>query len=402
MREFTCSSFTRQALGQVDDLESARYGDLTSVLADSAKCLLESLAVSEVEQRLGYRLYERGADRPDYRNGYRERTVQLPFAVLTIKVPRLRGQGFVPSFLERDCRAVRDVEEWVARGLVCGLSRAQVCSYMEQTCGLRPSDGVIKRVQSQLDLLAKSFKERPIPDKFEYLFLDAAWVKDIVGDGAARICILTAMAITLSGEKQVLGFERVKHESESTWRGFLQRLVNRGLDPRSLRLVISDEHYGIVKAVPEVLGDVAHQLCWAHRMRNAVKAIAKSDFKPFVESLRRVYTACNKVEARTMWVIAKKRWGAIYPTLMATIEKDLRSLLAFLDSPQEHHKYIRTSNPIERIFLELRRRRYGCAAFADVKACDRALYGVYETINRKWKGRDIWLERRMKQATALS
>jgi len=400
MREFTCSALTRQVLA--DDSEAARYGDLTSVLADSARCLLESMAVSEVEQRLGYRLYERGADRSDYRNGYRERTVQLPFAVLTIKVPRLRGQGYVPSFLERDRRAVRDVEEWVARGLVCGLSRAQVCAYMEQTCGLRPSDGLIKQVQSRLDLLAKSFKERPIADKFEYLFLDAAWVKDIVGDGAVRICILTAMGVTYSGEKQILGFERVKQESESTWRGFLQRLVNRGLNPRSLRLVVSDEHYGIVKAVPEVLGEVAHQLCWAHRMRNAVKVIAKSDFKPFVESLRRVYTACNKVEARTMWVIAKKRWGAIYPTLIATIEKDLRSLLAFLDSPQEHHKYIRTSNPIERVFLELRRRRYGCAAFADVKACDRALYGVYETINRKWKGRDIWFERRAKQATALS
>jgi len=360
------------------------------------------MAVSEVEQRLGYRLYERGDDRSDYRNGYRERTVQLPFAVLTIRVPRLRGQGYVPSFLERDRRAVRDVEEWVARGLVCGLSRAQVCAYMEQTCGLRPSDGLIKQVQSRLDLLAKSFKERPIADKFEYLFLDAAWVKDIVGDGAVRICVLTAMGVTYSGEKQILGFERVKQESESTWRGFLQRLVCRGLDPRSLRLVVSDEHYGIVKAVPEVLGDVAHQLCWAHRMRNAVKAIAKSDFKPFVESLRRVYTASNKVEARTMWIVAKKRWGSIYPTLIATIDKDLRSLLAFLDSPREHHKYIRTSNPIERIFLELRRRRYGCAAFADVKACDRALYGVYETINRKWKGRDIWFERRTKQAAALS
>lgn len=297
---------------------------------------------------------------------------------------------------------MREVEEWVSRGLVCGLSRAQVCAYMEQTCGLRPSDGVIKRVQSELDRLAKSFKERPLTDKFEYLFLDAAWVKDIVGAGAVRICILTAMAVTCTGEKQVLGFERVKQESESAWRGFLQRLVNRGLDPKCLRLVISDEHRGIVKAVPEVLGDVAHQLCWAHRMRNAVKEIAKADFKPFVESLRRVYKAANKVEARRMWVLAKTRWEGIYPTAMATIEEDLRSLLAFFDVPQEHHEYVRTSNPIERIFLELRRRRFGCAAFADVKACDRALYGVYETINRKWKGRDIWFERRAKKAAALS
>jgi len=109
---------------------------------------------------------------------------------------------------------------------------------MEQTCGLRPSDGLIKQVQSRLDLLAKSFKERPIADKFEYLFLDAAWVKDIVGDGAVRIYVLTAMGVTYSGEKQILGFERVKQESESTWRGFLQRLVCRGLDPRSLRLVV--------------------------------------------------------------------------------------------------------------------------------------------------------------------
>lgn len=143
-----------------------------------------------------------------------------------------------------------------------------------------PSDKLIARVQECLDKRAKKWKERKLTGRYEYLCLDAAWVKDIVGVSASRICILTvirpvwAVGITEDGEsydpygKQLLGFERAQRESESSWRGFLSRLVQRGLDPRLLRLVISDEHRGIQPAISEVLGDVPYQLCWAHRVRS--------------------------------------------------------------------------------------------------------------------------------------
>lgn len=231
MRQCTSTGALRQSLDLLDDLEGSRYGDLGVAVAGGIKSLLEGMAVSELERRIGFKLYERSDGSADrvYRNGWRERQVQLPFVTLTIKIPRLRAGGFVPSFLEPGHRAIADVEKWVARGFICGLSRAEICRYMEATCGLRPSEGVLARVQEQLDARAKAFKERPLPDEYEYLFLDAAWVKDIVGPSAVRVCVLTAVGITTQGEKQLLGFERVPQETQSRWRGFLTRLKERGL-----------------------------------------------------------------------------------------------------------------------------------------------------------------------------
>jgi transposase-like protein len=401
MGKCTSLGSLRQSLDLLDDLEGVRHGDLSGAVAGTVKALLEGLAVSEVEHRVGFKLYERGSSDAGlgervYRNGWRERQVQLPFMTLTIQIPRLRSGGFVPSFLEPGHRAIADVEKWVARGFVCGLSRSEICRFMEATCGLRPSDGVLSRVQAQLDVRAKAFKERRLVDEYEYLFLDAAWVKDIVGTSAARVCVLTAVGITKQGEKQVLGFERASQETESSWRGFLTRLKERGLRTTSLRLVISDEHQGLVKAVPETLGDVPHQLCWAHRVRNIVDAVAKSDRKAVVEGMRHIYRSQTTPQARTAIVLFKAKWASIYPSVLASLEQDLRHLLAFLEMPVEHQEYVRTTNPIERLFVELRRRRYGCGAFANRLACDRVLYAVYELMNTKWHGKDIWFARKQK------
>jgi len=116
----------------------------------------------------------------------------------------------------------------------------------ESVTGCRPSDNLLKRVQSEIDRQVKAFKERALVGRYQYLFLDAAWAKDIVGLSATRICILTAVGVTYSGVKEILGFERVQIENESSWRGFLGRIVKRGLKPEDLELVISDEHKGIL------------------------------------------------------------------------------------------------------------------------------------------------------------
>lgn len=183
------------------------------------------------------------------------------------------------------------------------------------------------------------------------MFLDAAWVKDIVGINAGRICILTAVGITEEGVKEILGFERAQRESESSWRGFLSRLVSRGLDPRMLRLVVSDEHKGILPAISEILGDVAYQLCWAHRVRNILKGAEKKDRHELLEGLRRIYKAAHKTEAKKGFKIWRARWREKYPQLVANTEEDLGYLLSYYDCPQQHRKYLRTTNPIEREFL---------------------------------------------------
>jgi putative transposase len=397
MGSITLTQYARQTRELVSDPEDRLYGDLDSSMAEAIQKLLEGIAESEVERRAGVRLYERGERRSDYRNGYRTRDVQTPYRTITIRIPRLREQGYVPSYLEPGHRAVAEVEEWVSKALLVGMHRADIIRFMEETTGCRPSDRVIKRVQEDLDLQAKRFKERKLTGDYVYLFLDAAWVKDIVGVNASRICVLTALAVTSDGQKEILGFERSQRENESSWRGFLTRLKERGLDPSRLRLVISDEHKGLALAVAEVLGDVPHQLCWAHRVRNILKAIAKADRRAMMEGLKAIYAAAHKTAAQAAFRAWKLRWLETYPSVVQTLEEDLGQLLCHLDMPELHRKYLRTSNPIERVFLELRRRRFGCGAFANRAQSERIVFGVFLWLNCKWKGQNIWTSRLRKQ-----
>jgi len=309
-----------------------------------------------------------------------------------------REQGYVPSYLEPGHRAIAEVEDWVAKALLVGVHKADIIRFMESTTGCRPSDKLIKRVQEDLDRQAKRFKHRKLEGDYEYLFLDAAWVKDIVGVNGSRICVLTALGITEGGEKELLGFERSQRENESAWRGFLMRLKERGLDPSRLGLVISDEHKGLASAVAEVLGDVAHQLCWAHRVRNILKAIAKADRRAMLEGLKAIYAAAHKTAAQAAFRVWKLRWREKYPSVVQSLEEDLGQLLCHLDMPEPRRKYLRTTNPMERVFLELRRRRFGCGAFANRAQSERVVFGVFLWLNRKWKGKDIWLDRARKQS----
>ncbi len=213
MTSITLKEVLRQTRDLVSDPEDRLYGDLDSAMADAITCMFERLALSEVEKRSGVRIYERSDTRGDYRNGYRTRDVQTTFTTVTIRIPRLRGQGYVPSFLEPGHRAIAQVEDWVSKAFLVGLHRADIIRFMEQITGFRPSDKLIKRVQEDLDRQCKAFKERELEGKYEYLFLDAAWVKDIVGVNGSRVCVLTAVGITESGEKEILGFERSPRES---------------------------------------------------------------------------------------------------------------------------------------------------------------------------------------------
>jgi putative transposase len=403
MESISLKGMLERAACRIGCNEDSVWGDLNSTMAGMTKVLLEVIAESEVERRAGARLHERGASRSDYRNGYRTRTAQLSYQVVKIRIPRLRGQGFVPSFLEPGHRAIAQVEGWVDKAMMAGLNRCEIIRLLESATGCRPSDSLLRRVQVELDKRVKEFRERPLTGRYQYLFLDAAWAKDIVGLNATRICILAAVGITYSGEKEILGFERAPIENETAWRGFLGRLVSRGLKPSDVMLVISDEHNGLLKAASEVLGDVVHQLCWAHRMRNVRKAVNVNDRKAVIAGLRDVYQAANLTAAKDALRRWCARWGPKYPGVVTCVEEDSGYLLAFFTCPEPHREYVRTSNPIERVFLELRRQQFGCGAFANRDACNRAVYRVFFRLNELWAGKDIWQPRlRRRKQIALA
>jgi len=397
MNSVALKDVLEKAACRVTDTENLVYGELDSAMCGLTKILFEAIAESEVEKRSGVRLHERGETRTDYRNGYRHRKVQTSYKVIEVRIPRLRGQGFVPSFLEPNHRAIQQVEGWVANAFLSGLSRAEVIRLLESTTGCRPSDGLLKNVQVELDKQVKAFRERMLLGRYQYLFLDAAWTKDIVGVSATRICIMTAVGVTHSGEKEILGFERTPTENEASWRGFISRLVERGLKPSELDLVISDEHHGLLNGASEVLGDVPHQLCWAHRIRNVRKKLDKADRKDAVSGLKGVYDAKNLSAAKDAFRKWEQDWQQKYPTVVATVKEDLGYLLAFYNCEELHWEYVRTSNPIERTFRELRRQQFGCGAFANRASCNRAVFRVFNWLNELWKGKDIWQSRLRKK-----
>lgn len=393
----TLREVLEKAVCRIDDEENLVYGELDAAMGNLTKVLLEAMADSEVEKRLGVRLHERGETRTDHRNGYRQRQVQMSYQVVEIRIPRLRNQGFVPSFLEPNHRAIAEVEDWITKAFLSGLSRAEVIRLLESTTGVRPSDKLLGRVQDELDRQVKAFRERPLCGRYQYLFLDAAWAKDIVGVNATRICIMTAVGVTHAGEKEILGFERTPTENEAAWRGFLYRLVERGLKPNDLALAISDEHNGLLNAAREVLGDVPHQLCWAHRMRNVRKAVLAPDRKDVVAGLQDVYDSDNLTNAKDAFRRWEERWSEKYPTVVATVKEDLGYLLAFYNCDPLHWEYLRTSNPIERVFRELRRQQFGCGAFANRDACNRAVFRVFNWLNELWRNKNIWEPRARKR-----
>lgn len=392
-----CDVF-RQARSSVFDAEDSAWGDVDALMADTIVGLFEAMGESEVEQRVGVKLYERSPERKHRRNGWRERQVQTSFRTLTIRLPRLRDCGFVPSFLEPNHRAIATTEQYVQKAFLCGISRAEIERLMESATGCRPSEGLIRRVQSKLDENAEDFRKRKLTKRYTYLFLDAAWVKNIIGVYARRVCILTAVGVSEDGRREVLGFERASKECTASWGRFLEHLLDRGLNLESIRLVISDEHEGLKKAVAERLGDVPHQLCWAHRCRNLFEAVEKADRKAFSERLRTIYRSEHLSGARDAFRQFKFDWKSKYPLLVATTEEDLGYLLAFYDVPELHREYVRTSNPIERLFVELSRSRFASGAFVNRQACDRVVGGVFIRINEIWSSVDIWEERRRKRA----
>lgn len=398
MASLTVREVFRQARESVADPNGIAYGDLDAMIADGIVCLFEWMGESEVEKRLGAKLRERGPERKGYRNGYRSRRVQSSYQTLTIRIPRIREGGFIPAYLEPNKRAVRQTENWVTKALLCGISRAEVVRFMESTTGCRPSEGLLRSVQEDLDKRAAVFRERPLTEEYEYLFLDAAYAKDIIGNKARRICILTAIGVTADGKKEILGFERAHKECQSAWGRFLDRLEVRGLKIAPLRMVISDEDKGIRAAVQDTWGDIPHQFCWAHRCRNIHEAVRKCDRKEMAQSLRAIYKAAHSTGAKSAFRACRDKWQDSYPALMTELEKDLGNLLPFLDCPELHREYVRTTNPIERAFLELRRSRFGCGAFANRQSCERVVANVYMRLNDLWKGRSVWVERRRRLA----
>lgn len=349
------------------------------------KALIEGALEEEMVLFLGAGRYRRTEERHAYRNGFYYRDLATQIGIVTaIRVPRARGETVERSVFRRYQRRQERVNDAIREVFLAGVSTRRVGETLEALVGERVSAQTVSRVARSLDQEVARFHQAPLRDDVLYLLLDGVYLRVKAAAGVQRKLILCAYGITVDGKRQLLDFRLGTAESQAQWEAFLNNLRERGLPGKRLRLIVTDGCTGLHRALETVYPYVPRQHCWVHKLRNVANCLKRSQ-KECLEEAKAIYQAETKTAAvQTYWLWAR-RWRAEAPKAVACLERDLDSLLSFLDCPESHRRMVRTTNAIERCFREVRRRTRPMTCFNNNASCERIIYAVFSHLNRNWK-----------------
>lgn len=351
------------------------------------KVLIEGALEEEMTVLLGAGRYRRTEGRHGCRNGFYERDLATQVGIVTaIRVPRPRGQPVERSVFSRYQRRQEQVNDVIRNVFLAGVSTRRVGETLQALLGERVSAQTVSRVARSLDRDVARFHEAPIADDVLYLLLDGVYLRVKTATGMQRKLILCAYVITVTGERRLLDFRLGTAESQAQWEAFLNQLRERGLLGQRLHLIVTDGCKGLHRALEVVYPYVLRQYCWVHKLRNVANHLKRSQ-QDCLEAAKGIYKAETKMAAvQTYWDWAR-RWRDEAPGAVACLERDIDSLLSFLDCPQEHRRMVRTTNAIERCFREVRRRTRPMTCFNNNASCERIIYAVFSHLNNNWRGR---------------
>lgn len=359
------------------------------VLPELLRILINAAMQAERERHLGARAYERSTSRQGHANGYKPRTVRTRVGPITFAVPKVREGGFVPQALEQGLRSERALTLALAEMYVQGVSTRKVAAITEQLCGTAVSSMQVSRAAAQLDEVLEAWRTREL-GQMPYLFLDARYEK-VRQDGQVRdAAVLLAVGVDSTGKRQILGVSVSLSEQEVHWRSFLQSLVARGLS--GVRLVISDAHPGLQQARRAVFGGVPWQRCQFHLQQNASAFVPKVELKVEVAAdIRAIFNAANRTEADALLIKTVQKYTKTAPRLASWLEQNLPEGLTVFAFPVAHRRLIRTSNGLERINKELKRRTRVVGIFPNEAACLRLVSAIAMEISDEWLAGKVYL-----------
>jgi putative transposase len=327
--------------------------------------------------------YERTEDRKGYANGYKPKTVKTRLGGITFSVPQVREGGFYPSALEKGLRSERALTMALAEMYVQGVSTRRVKEITEQLCGFEISAEQVSRATGQLDGVLQEWRERPLGE-IRYLYLDARYEKVRESSQVRDAAVLVATGIDPGGERQVLGVSASLSEHETHWKAFLKGLKDRGL--RGVQLVISDDHEGLGAARRAILGSVPWQRCQFHLQQNAGAHVPRQSMRVEVAAdIRSVFNAPDRKTAEELLRTAIQKYATSAPHLSVWLEDNLSEGLTVFDFPLEHRRSIRTTNSLERINKEIRRRTRVVGIFPNEASCLRLVSAVLMEISEDWQ-----------------
>jgi len=364
------------------------FEDLEAQMKENHRCFLEALMGYERQRFLNAHPYERTHQRVDQANGFYERSLTSRLGMLELRVPRSRTGCFHTQVLPRYQRREPLVNEALKQVFLLGVSTRQAGRALATLVEEAVSASTVSAVAKVLDQSVSCWHRRKLPDQYRYLILDGVSVRIRLVGKVQRRMALCAYGISREGRRELIDFQILKAEGEDSWYGFLWGLWSRGLRGEFLELIVSDGQAGLVKAIGRVWAAVPHQRCWAHKLRNLENRL-KASQHACLEEAKGIYAAPNPTEALQRFRSWKRRWAAKAPKAVGCLEEDLEQLLAFFSCPRRHWKRLRTTNVIERLFVEVRRRIRTMCAFTTRNSCERILYSVFDRMNTYWSQKPL-------------
>jgi putative transposase len=376
-------------------LEALKAADADDVVRQAVESVFQALIDAEATARIGAAPHERTPARVTQRNGYRDRVLATTAGDVELRIPKLRAGSFFPSLLERRRRIDQALFAVVMEAYVHGVSTRKVddlVAALGADSGISKSE--VSRVCADLDVEVAAFRDRSLAEQeFPYLFVDATYGKArIGGDRRGRGSRVTAQAIVVAtgvsadGRREVLGFDVGDSESGAFWTQFLRGLKARGL--RGVQLVISDAHTGLKAAVGSVLLGASWQRCRVHFLRNVLATVPKGSADMVAAAVRTIFAQPDAASVRSQLDVIAGMLGRQFPKVEQMLRDSAEDITAFATFPAAHWKKIWSTNPLERVNKEIKRRTDVVGVFPNPAAMLRLAGAVLAEINDEWQVSD--------------
>ena len=362
--------------------------------AEALRILVNEASVIERASYLKAAPFERTTARVDHANGYKNKTMLTRLGEIDFAVPQVRGSGFYPSALEKGSRSEQAMNLALAEMYVQGVSGRKVITVLQKLVGpeINISSTQISRCVAKLDEGLAAWRNRAL-GAAPYVVLDARYEKVRTGGQVVDCAVLIALGIDETGKRRVLGVSVALSEAEVHWRAFLESLTARGLS--GVKYIVSDDHAGLRAARRAVLPSVPWQRCQFHLQQNAGKYVTRlDDREPVARTIRAIFTATDAAEANEKLKSAVKHWQSVHPMLARWAEENLPEGFAVLGLPEPHRVRMRTTNGLERLNKEIKRRTRVATLFPNPESCLRLVSALLSEQDEEWLSGKVYLTMR--------
>ena len=364
----------------------------TDFLREMIGFAAQRLMELEVGSLTGAGFGEKSPERLAQRNGYRERDWETRAGTVELRIPKLRKGSYFPGFLEPRRMAEKALTAVIQEAYIQGISTRSVDDLVKALGMSGISKSQVSRLCEEIDERVQAFLDRPIEGDWPYLWIDATYVKVRQAGRIVSVAVIVAVGVNGDGRREVLGMDIGPSEAETFWTGFLRKLARRGL--RGVKLVVSDSHEGIKAAVAKVL-TATWQRCRVHFMRNALAHAGRSGRRVVSAFIATAFAQNDAVAASQQWRKVADQLRPTVPKLAALMDKAETDVLAYMTFPAQHRAKLHSTNPLERLNGEIKRRTEVVGIFPNEAAITRLVGAILLEQNDEWavqRARYITLE----------